>query len=191
MKRKLPLPLPVLLGIIVLLAFLPWVLLTGKSERDARLAIESVAGFRSPDFPVRFRKEMKWDSLGLLGRGAKAGFWKWTPEGMELVDAGRAYFTDTEEAISSIVGAGRREVADIEEFKDQDGRREVLFLWRWVEITPPAAALLSDPPQAGRVYPGRAVLIEQDGGWKAELVETPHFDKPLALLMDESREIRR
>ena len=189
--RRFPLPIPVLLGIVVVLVFLPWMLLTVKAEHDARQAIESYDPFTLPEFRIRVSKTMKYDPLGVLGRGAQAGFWQWTPAGMVLVAAGRPYFSETPEAIACIVGAGRRAVAKIERNQDREGKREVRFLYRWVEITPPARALLSSAPDPGREYEGRALLVKQNGQWRVQWMDTPHFDKPMALLKDEAAEIQR
>jgi len=188
---RIRLRIPHLLGLAVLVIFVPWVLLTGKSERDARRAIEGYQPFRSPTFPVKFSRAIKYDSLGFLGRGSQAGFWQWTPEGMVLLEKGRPYFSETPQTISCNVGAGQRVVSKIESHRDAGGKREVRFIYYWEEVTPPAAALLSTPPEPGRQYDGRAVLVRQAGTWVVEFLETPHLDKPMALLVDESREIRR
>jgi len=189
--RGFPLPIPVLLGIAVLLVFLPWMLLTVTAEHDVSQAIKSYDPFTLPEFRIRVSKTMKYDSLGVLGRGARAGFWQWTPAGIELAAAGRPYFSETPEGIVCIVGAGRRAVTKIERYQDREGKREVRFLYRWVEITPPARALLSSAPDPDREYEGRALLVKQNGQWRVQWMDTPHFDKPMALLKDEAAEIQR
>ena len=189
--RRLPLGLPQLLGLVVLLIFLPWVLLTSKSEREIRQAIESFEPFRLPEFPLRFSRTIEYDPLGFLGRGVQAGFWEWTPEGMVLAEKGRAYFSQTRGGIASVVGAGRRVVSKLEGFQDREGRREVRFRYRWTEVTSPAQALLSISPVPNEEYEGRAVLVKRAGLWRVEVLETPDFDHPLALLMDTSLGIRR
>lgn len=188
--RRLPLGVPHLLGILVLVLFLPWILLTGKSERESRQAIESYDPFRLPEFPVKFSRAMKFDPLGFMGRGMQAGFWQWTPEGLVLAEKGRAYFSETPEQISAIVGAGRRVVSKLEGFQDREGRRDVFFRYRWTEVTPPVSALLSTPPDPNQEYDGRAVLVKQDGRWRVEKLETPDFDRPMALLRDTAQGIR-
>lgn len=190
-SRRLPLPIPVLLGLAVLLVFLPWMLVCLKAAHDARRAIESYDPFALPDFRIRVSKTMKYDPLGVLGRGARAGFWQWTPEGIVLAAAGRPYFSETPEAIACIVGAGRRAVTEIERYNDREGKREVRFHYRWVQITPPARALLSSAPDPGREYEGRALLVKQNDQWRVQWMDTPHFDKPMALLKDEAAEIQR
>ena len=139
--RRLPLRLPHLLGVLVVLIFLPWVLLTGKSEREIRRTIETFEPFQLPEFPLQFSRTMEYDSLGFLGRGVRAGFWKWTPEGMVLAEKGRAYFTQTPSEISTVVGAGRRVISKLQGFQDREGRREVRFRYRWTKVTPPAPSL--------------------------------------------------
>ena len=64
--RRLPLGLPQLLGLAVALIFLPWVLLTWRSEREIRGAIESFEPFRLPEFPLQFSRTIKYDPLGFL-----------------------------------------------------------------------------------------------------------------------------
>lgn len=183
--------IPQLLGAAVLLIALPWVLLTLKNERDIRRAIEAYEPFSLPEFPIRFSRTIKFDSLGFLGNGMRAGFWKWTPGGMELAEGGRAYFADSGGQFVSLVGAGKRRVKDVENFRDVDDRREVKFQWEWTEITPPAKELLSVQPKTATEYEGRAVLTKQSGTWRVEKLETPDFDRPLALLKDTAGEIRR
>ena len=189
--RRLPLRLPHLLGVLVVLIFLPWVLLTGKSEREIRRTIETFEPFQLPEFPLQFSRTMEYDSLGFLGRGVRAGFWKWTPEGMVLAEKGRAYFTQTPSEISTVVGAGRRVISKLQGFQDREGRREVRFRYRWTKVTPPAQALLSIPPVPNEEYEGRAVLVKHSGHWRVELLETPDFDQPMALLKDTSQGVRR
>ena len=189
--RRLPLGLPQLLGLAVALIFLPWVLLTWRSEREIRRAIESFEPFRLPEFPLRFSRTIDYDPLGFLGRGVQAGFWKWTPEGMVLAERGRAYFAETRGEIASVVGAGRRVVSKLEGFQDREGRREVRFRYRWTEVTSPAQVLLSKSPVPNEDYEGRAILVKHEGRWQVEVLETPDFDHPIGLLKDTSRGIRR
>jgi len=190
-SRRLPLRIPHLLGLLVLLGFLPWIFLTGWSEREVRTAIESHDPFRLPEFPVKFSRTMKFDPVGFMGRGIQAGFWKWTPEGLVLADKGRAYFSETPEHIAAIVGAGRRVITTLQGYQDREGKRDVRFRYRWTEVTPPAQSLLSTPPDPNEEYDGRAVLAKQDGRWRVELLETPDFDRPMALLRDTAQGILR
>src|SRR5262245_43179981 len=154
-----------ILGLIVLIAFLPWIILTGKNERDARRAIESYEPFSIPSFPFKFSRKIKYDPLGFMGQGRRVGFWEWTPEGLVLAEKGRPYFTETGDEITAVVGAGRRVVTSLKGFKDENGRREVNFRYRWTEITEPASILLSKPPHRDAEYDGRAVLAKRDGQW--------------------------
>ena len=189
--RRLPLGLPQLLGLAVLLIFLPWVLLTGRSEREIRQTIKSFEPFRLPEFPLRFSRTIKYDPLGFLGRGVQAGFWEWTPEGMALAEKGRPYFAETPSEIASVVAAGRRVISNLEGFQDREGRRDVRFRYHWTEVTPPARALLSIAPVPNERYEGHAVLVKRDGRWQVELLETPDFDHPMARLVDTSQGILR
>lgn len=189
--RRFTFSIPLILGIAVAAIFLPWMLFTVKAEHDARQAIENYDPFTLPDFRIKISKTMTWDSLGVLGRGNQAGFWQWTPTGIVLVDKGRPYFSDTPETIVCLVGAGRRQVTKIERYKDAGGKRDVRFLYRWTEVTPPARALLSSPPDPDRDYDGHAILVKANNQWQVEWMETPHFDKPMALLKDEVQQIKR
>jgi hypothetical protein len=171
--------------------FLPWMLFTAKTERDMRLAIDRHPAFSTPEFPFKFAPTMKWDPLGFMGQGRQAGFWDWTPERLVLADGGRAYFSETEDAITSLVGAGRREVAGIDGYQDRDGRREVRFQYRWTELTPPAQALLSKPPVPGRKYDGRAIMVKEGRDWRVEELSTPDFDIIMRLLKDTGEGVLR
>ena len=144
--RRLPLGLPQLLGLVVVLISLPWLLLTGKSEREIRQAIESFEPFRVPEFPLRFSRTIEYDPLGFLGRGVQAGFWKWTPEGMVLEEKGRAYFAETRGEIASVVGTGRRVISNLEGFQDREGRRDVRFRYHWTEVTSLHRPCFPNPP---------------------------------------------
>lgn len=189
--RRLPLPIPVILGAVVLAIFLPWVLLTGKSERDARRALETYDPFALPPFPLNFSKTIQFDPLGFLGKGMQAGFWQWTETGMVLAEKGRAYFTETPDQIMSVAGAGRRSITSLQGYQDRNGKRELRFRYRWAAITPPASQLLSRPPRLDFEYDGRAILTKQNGGWRVERLETPDFDKMLALLLDTAQGTQR
>lgn len=183
-KSRLPIGLPALIGLVVLALFIPWVILTGKSERDTRRAIVNYQPFSQPAFDIRFSKTIKFDPLGFMGTGIEAGWWEWTPNGMALAEKGRAYFADTPEAITSLVGSGRRVISSFDGFQDRGGKRDVRFHWRWAEITPPAQLLLSRKPQINEDYEGHAVLSAGPDGWRVEKLETPDFDIPMALLRD-------
>lgn len=190
-RSRLPIGIPALIGLIVLVLFLPWVLLTGKSERDSRRAIESYDPFSLPAFPIRFSKTMKFDPLGFLGQGMHAGFWQWTPNGMVLADGGRPYFAESADSISSIVGAGKRAITSLQGYQDRDGKRELRFRYRWTEVTPPARSLLSKPPDPNEEYDGKALLARTSGVWRVEKLETPDFDIPMKLLLDTTAGVQR
>lgn len=187
--------IPQVLGLIILALFLPWVLLTGKSERDIRRTLEGYEQFSRPSFEIKFSPvfspRLQWDPLGFMGQGAQAGFWKWTPDRLELTEQGRQYFSDNSSEIASLVGAGHRRVSGIHGFKDAGNRRQVDFQYQWTEITPPAKALLSRAPQLGAQYEGHAVLVNEAGNWRVERLETPAWDRPLALLKDTVAGVKR
>lgn len=183
-RLRLPIGLPALIGLMVLALFVPWVIMTGKSERGTRRAIDNYQPFSLPAFDVRFSKTIKFDPLGFMGTGIQAGLWEWTPNGITLAEKGRAYFGETPEAITSVVGAGHRVISSFDGFQDRDGKRDVRFHWRWVEITPPAELLLSRKPRLNEDYEGHAILLPGSGGWRVEKLDTPDFDIPMALLRD-------
>lgn len=189
-KSRLPLGIPQLIGLVVLVLFWPWVFLTVKNERDMRRAIETYEPLALPAFSIKFSKTMPFDSLGFQGKGLEAGFWQWTPTGLVLADKGKPYFSETSDTISSLVGAGKRQVTHIDSYQDRDGKRYLLFRYRWTEINP-VTVLLLKPPEPDTDYQGTAVLVKQDGGWKLESLKTPDFDQPMALLVDITSGVKR
>lgn len=183
-RSRLPIGIPQLLGIIAVVLFVPWVIMTGRSERETRRAIEMYEPFATPSFPVSFSKTIRFDPLGFLGTGITAGFWEWTPQGIALSDKGRPYFADTPDKITAIVGAGRRSISSFDGFQDRDGKRDVRFHWQWTEITVPAQTFLARQPKLGESYEGHAILSRKDGAWAVEKLDTPDFDIPMAQLRD-------
>jgi hypothetical protein len=189
-KKRFPLGIPQLVGLIVLVLFIPWVIMTGRAERETRRTIESYEPFAAPAFPMSFSKTAPFDPLGFMGNGITAGFWKWTPQGLELTDMGRNYFSDTPQQISAVVGAGRRAISSFGGYQDKEGKRDVRFHWRWTEVTPPAQVLLSRPPKMSEDYDGHAVLVRKDGQWHVDKLETPDFDAPMTLLRETAAGIK-
>lgn len=183
-KSRLPIGIPQLVGLIAVVLFVPWLIMTGRTERESRRAIEMYEPFAAPAFPFSFSKTKQFDALGFLGTGINAGFWEWTPQGIKLADKGRTWFEDTPEKITAIVGAGRRRVSGLHGFIDRDGKRDLRFQWRWTEISVPAQVFLARPPKPGEEYEGHATLARKDGQWVVEKLETPDFDVPMAQLRD-------
>jgi hypothetical protein len=191
-KSRLKLGLPQLVGLLAVVLFVPWLIMTGSAERQTRRAIENYQPFAAPEFPFSFSKTIKFDALGFLGTGMNAGLWEWTPQGMKLTDKGRTWFSDTPEKISATMIAGRRVISAFNGYSDHlDGTREARFHWRWTEISGPAETFLSRQPKSGEEYEGRAILARQNGQWVVQKLETPDFDIPMAQLRDNGAGVAR
>ena len=183
--------IPAIAGIAILALFLPGVLLTGKQERDIRQAINTHEPFAIPELPLRFAKNIPFDSLAFTGKGLAAGLWTWSEKSLELTDAGRKYFADDTREIWAIASAGKREVANLEGYRDEGNRRHVDFTYRWTELTPPGERLVPRGPQLGREYDANAKLVKDGDSWKVEQLSTPDWDKMIAILKDEAAGRRR
>src|SRR3989304_4570445 len=134
-------------------AYLAW--------RDQALigALESAPAFATPELKLSFSKKIQYDPLSFVGRGARAGFWTWTPQGLELTPEGMKYFRMEGDMIVSQVQAGRRKVSRMRNKEMQDGRAlryTIDFFYEWTEISPPAVALLYPPPKINDEYLGKA-----------------------------------
>ncbi len=187
----LRLGIPAIAGAVVLAVFLPWVLLTSKQERDIRQAINTYEPFAIPELPLRFSRTIPFDSLGFTGKGLSAGLWTWSEKGLQLADAGRKYFAEDDREIWAITGAGKREVAAVEGYRDDGNRRHVDFTYRWTELTPPGQRLVPYGPQLGKEYDGNAWLVKTGGEWKVEKLATPDWDKMIAVLQDNAAGVRK
>src|ERR1700693_2938426 len=53
-------------------------------DRGAEEALEGTAAFTTPAFDLSFSKKIPYDPLSFVGKGASAGFWKWSPNGLDL-----------------------------------------------------------------------------------------------------------
>lgn len=169
----------ILLGIFLLVqAFLAW------QDRGPKEALESYAPFVAPPFELQFSRQFPYDPHSFIGRGARAGFWQWTPQGLILTAQGRNYFELSGEMFVSKAAAGRRSLLRIRANRSINGERRLEFLYQWTEISPPAAVLLVPPPRQGEEYPGEAVLSREQQGWKVKSLRALDFEKPLAHLQD-------
>lgn len=176
----------VLVGLfLVAQGYLAW------RDRGVAAAIDSYEPFATPAFDVQFSRKMAYDPLTFLGRGRKAGFWNWTPEGLVLTEDGRAFFEPSGDLFVSLAAAGRRRVTRVSNILSRNGRREIEFFYEWTEIAPQAAALLSPRPSTGEEYLGRAVLEQEQGAWKVLSLETRDFEESLSHLQDIAAGVRK
>jgi len=151
------------------------------SWRDSFLsaALNNSPAFAAPEFPLEFSSKIQYDPLTFVGRGARAGFWDWTPEGLVLTPAGSRYFRMEGERIISQAVAGRRRFSRLRERTTQGASERVSFFYQWEELSPPTVALLYPPPILGDEYLASAVLVPSGEGWEVTALETRDFDEPL------------
>jgi hypothetical protein len=157
-------------------AFLSW------RDRFIVSALEKSPAFAAPEFPLEFSSKIQYDPLTFVGRGARAGFWKWTPEGLELTEDGSRYFRMEGERILSQAAAGRRRFSRLRERTTQGEHETITFFYKWEELSPPTVALLYPPPKLGDEYLASAVLVRSGESWEVTGLETRDFDEPLAHL---------
>ena len=148
-------------------------------------ALDTSPAFATPDFPLEFSRKIQYDPLTFVGRGARAGFWNWTQEGLELTLEGAKYFRMEGDMIVSQVQAGRRKVSRFRNKEMRDGRAlryTIDFFYEWTEILPPAVALLYPPPKMNQEYLGRAIFYQGPNGLEVTSLEMRDFEEPLAHL---------
>jgi hypothetical protein len=176
----------VLLGLFLLSeGYLAW--------RDHALvtALENAPAFAHPALELEFPKTIQYDPLSFVGRGAHAGFWTWTPNGLDLTPEGEKYFRMDGDRIVSQLPAGARRPTRIRERKQQGEARQIEFFYEWSDLSPVAEALLRPAPRKGEEYLASAVLAPDGGGWKITALETRDFDEPLSRLQDSAAGILR
>jgi hypothetical protein len=145
-------------------------------------ALNSDPAFAEPAFPLEFSRTIQYDPLTFVGRGSRAGFWNWTPEGLELTEDGGRYFRVEGDKILSQTVAGRRRFSRLRDRTPQGEAERVSFFYEWEELSAPAVALLFPPPKLGDEYLATAVIARSGGEWEITALETPDFDKPLQQL---------
>jgi hypothetical protein len=160
-------------------------------DRDLSATIDNHAAFAQPALPIEFSRKTPYDPLSFIGRGRQAGLWNWTEEGLVLTDQGRGFFEQEGDRFISRAPAGKRRVTRLGDIVDHNGQREIFFFYEWIEVTPPAAALLRPAPQAGGEYYARAVLSQEEGDWKVASFEARDFEEPLARLQDIAAGVQR
>ena len=154
-------------------AYLTW------RDSFAVSALNDYQAFAAPELKLSFSKNIQYDPLSFVGRGARAGLWTWTPQGLELTPEGSKFFHMDGEMIVSQGAAGRRRLSRIRERTTQGDRQQIVFFYEWEEISPPLAALLAPPPKLGDEYLASAVLARAGNGWAVSSLETRDFDEPL------------
>ncbi|OFW10692.1 MAG: hypothetical protein A3G20_07750 [Acidobacteria bacterium RIFCSPLOWO2_12_FULL_59_11] len=168
-----------LVGIFLLIqGYLFW------HDRALMAALDNFPPFAAPAFELQVSKKTPYDPLSYIGRGARAGLWQWSPEGLILTEKGRKFFRESGEMFISQAAAGKRKVTRVRNQQASDGERQFEFLYEWVEISPPAAALLFPPPRPGEEYLGQAVLTQEQGAWKVKSFQALDFEKPMARLQE-------
>ena len=162
-------------------AYLAW------RDRAVEAALQNDPAFQSPPFELSFSKNIPYDPLSFVGRGAQAGLWKWSPNGLLLEDEGRRFFEESGELFVSHAPAGKRRVKRIRTNQPVgSGDRRIEFLYEWTEVAKPAAWLLSQPPRLGEEYPGEAVMTRDGAGWKVKSLRAQDFEDPMAHLKEQA-----
>lgn len=170
---------------LIVAIFLPWMAVVHSRESSSQDFIESEKQFAKPSVKIKFSKTIQWDPQSFLGRGRKAGFWDWSPKGVELTPKGQNLFGDDQTSISGDVVIGTRKITTIKSVQPIGTGREVVFLFTWTELTD-IAALLNAPPIIGKEYQAVAVLAEESGAWKLKSLATPDFTTSLDVLATET-----
>ena len=148
-------------------------------DQDLITALDLSPAFAEPEFPLEFSRKIQYDPLTFVGRGARAGFWDWTPEGLVLATSGREYFHIEGDRIVSNTTAGRRRFSRFQARATQGSGERITFFYRWEEISPPAVALLFPPPELGNEYLATAVVNRVGEGWELVSLEAPDYEEPL------------
>lgn len=174
-----------LAGFLLSQAYFSW------QDRSLIAALNSHPPFAMPAFELRFSRRIPYDPLTFVGRGARAGLWKWTPEGLELTPEGGAYFRMEGEWIVSHAVAGRRRYARLRERTREGEHERIAFFYQWEEISIPAVALLFPPPELGKEYLATAVMSRTAEGWTVRSLQTRDYDEPLAHLQSIASGVRR
>ena len=168
-----------LLGIFLLIqGYLFW------HDRALIAALDNFPPFATPVFELQFSKKTSYDPLSFIGRGKQAGLWQWSPESLILTEEGHKFFAESGEMFISHATAGKRRVTRLRNQQAGDGERRFELFYEWVEISPPAAALLFPPPRTGEEYLGQAVLIQEHGAWKVKSFHSLDFEKPMVRLQE-------
>ncbi len=176
----------VMVGVFLITeAYLMW------RDRAIEAALRNAPAFATPALKLEFSSKIPYDPLSFVGRGAHAGFWNWTPQGLELTAEGSKYFRVDGDQIISNSPAGSRRLTRIQSRSPQGDGQRIEFFYEWVEISPAADALLRPAPKTGEEYLASAALARRGAGWEMTTLETRDFDEPLQRLQDAAGGIRR
>lgn len=172
------------LALILVAMFLMYQGYQWLRDQELVAALEGTPEFASPELSLTFPKGIQYDPLSFVGRGARAGWWRWTPAGLVLTEEGGKYFRMEDNNIVSHGPAGRRRFSRLRERSAQPDAVRLVFFYRWEQISPPATTLLTPPPQLGSEYLARAVLRREGDTWRLVSLEARDFDEPLQRLRD-------
>ena len=176
----------VLVGIFLLLqGYLAW------RDRGLVAAIEGYEPLAAPAFDLQFSRKLPYDPLLFTGRGAQAGFWKWTPAGLVLTEEGQEFFEQSGDQFIGHAPAGRRRLSRIRDIRSQNGQQVIEFFYEWTEVSPLVTALLRPAPRTAEEYLGHAVLEREQGAWKVVSLQARDFEEPMAHLKDIASGIRK
>ena len=175
-----------LLAVVLLVTvYMSW------QDREPLAALQSHPALVAPPFDLQFSSKFPYDPHSFVGRGARAGLWQWTPDGLLLTEQGQKYFEQSGEMFVSKSVAGTRRIKRIHAIRKINGQWRVEFLYEWTAVSAPAAALLVPPPRTGEDYPGEAVLSRDEQGWHVRSLRTLDFEKPMEHLKDIAAGVRR
>jgi hypothetical protein len=169
---------------IILAIFVFGELYLSWRDRVIEDALETSQAFRAPVFELTFSKNLPYDPLSFIGKGASAGFWQWSQNGLVLTPQGQQFFGEEAGMFVAHAAAGKRRIQRIRVNEGaKDGDRHIEFIYEWTEVSP-LAALLSQPPRTNEEYPGQALMSREGTSWKLKSLRTDDFDQPLAHLQD-------
>ena len=160
-------------------------------DRAVIAALDNDPAFATPEMKLEFSRTIQYDPLSFVGRGAHAGFWSWSPQGLNLTEQGSQYFRLEEGKIISQASAGRRRLTRIRLHTPREGGQEIEFFYEWLEISPAATALLRPAPVLGQEFLARAVLMQEPEGWRVQSFEARDFEEPLARLQAIASGVRK
>jgi hypothetical protein len=160
-------------------------------DRALYATLNEHPAFATPPLPLEFSRNIKYDPLTFVGRGARAGFWEWTPQGLNLTEQGRTYFEEQAGRFISQRPAGHRRVTRIRWREPHGPGERIEFFYEWTDLSPVAVAVLRPSPVLEQEFLGFAVVVPEAGGWRVESLTTQDFDEPLARVQDVAAGILR
>src|SRR5258706_2850165 len=170
----------------VLVIMLPWFAVTYSREHSSKQAIELYTPFSQPRFQLRFNKSIRWDPQSFLGRGRDNGYWDWSEKGVVLTPKGENMFADDGKQIFGDMVVGKREITTIKSVQPRANQRDVLFIYRWTEMSG-GVKLMTNPPPLGREYQAVATLSEKAGAWEVTSLSDPEYTHIFDILMAETK----